>query len=316
MSSTQIALLKKYDLAVRGFIGQNLLVDPNVQRNIVEVVDPRPDEWILEIGPGLGALTAQILSAGARVIAVEKDKRFCEILQGELGADYKGKLLIENADVLKTDLGKLLKRVSSLRGAPKGRRSNLKSKIASASSKMLPRNDGKIKVVSNLPYYITSPALFWLIENRSSIEKSVLMMQREVAKRIMAQPGDKDYSRLTLGIRYYADVHRAFEVSRNCFTPKPDVDSTVVVLDFYPPSKLPKGLDEELFFHIVKTAFGARRKTLLNRLTRDSRIGKSREELLRVLNQLSIPENARAEDLLLKDFMTLTLALSLEGREK
>ncbi len=297
MSSTQIALLKKYGLEVRGFRGQHLLVDPNIQRKIVELVAPKPGEWIVEIGPGLGALTTEILADGASVLAIEKDKRFCEILEGEFGIDYKGKLLIENADVLKTDLKKLLK--SSLR-APK-RRSNLSTKTASAP----PRND-RIKVISNLPYYITSPVLFWLISNRASVEKAVLMMQAEVADRLLAQPGDKDYSRLTLGVRYYAEVHRAFEVSRNCFTPRPDVDSTVVTIDFHPPSAFPKGIDEAFLFHLIQVAFGARRKTLLNRLTQDSKVGRPRSQLLEIFHKLGIPEMARAEELLLKDFISLT----------
>lgn len=283
MSTTQITLLKKYGLAVRGFRGQHLLIDPNIQRKIVELIAPKPGEWILEIGPGLGALTAEILAAGASVMAVEKDRRFCEILEGELGGDYKGRLRIENTDILKTDLGKLVSRTS-------------------------PR--GQVSVVSNLPYYITSPVLFWLIANRAHVEKAVLMMQREVANRLLAQPGDKDYGRLTLALRFYAEIHRAFNVSRNCFTPKPDVDSSVLMLDFHPPSKLPKGVDENFLFQIIQAAFGARRKTLLNRLTHDSKIGKSRDELVLLLRALGISENARGEDLLLKDFISLAEALT------
>ena len=285
MSSTQITLLKKYGLEVHGFRGQHLLVDPNIQRKIVELVEPKPNEWILEIGPGLGALTLELLVAGARVIAVEKDQRFCEILEGEFGTDHKEKLRIENADILKTDLRKLLARAK-------------KGKVV------------KAKVVSNLPYYITTPVLFWLISNRASVEKAILMMQREVADRLLAQPGDKDYSRLTLGVRYYAEVHRAFDVSRNCFTPKPDVDSTVVTLDFHPPSKFPKGLDENFLFHLIQVAFGARRKTLLNRLSHDPKISRSREELLKIFARLGIPEKTRAEELLLKDFISLAESLS------
>lgn len=286
MSSTQVALLKKYDLPVRGISGQHLLIDPNIQRKIIELLDPQPKDWILEIGPGLGALTGGILSTGTNVIAVEKDKRFCDILEGELGGDYKGKFFVENQDVLKTELKKLISRhVSKKKSFP------------------------KVKVVSNLPYYITSPILFWLIANRSYVEKTVLMMQKEVGTRLTAQPGNKDYGRLTLALRYYADVHRAFDVSRNCFSPKPTVDSSVLMIDFYPQSKLPKGIDENFFFHIVKVAFGARRKTLLNRLTHDEQIEKSREEVVGVLKKLGIPENTRGEDLLLKDFISLAEAL-------
>lgn len=298
MQLTQIALLKKYGLAIRGFKGQHLLTDPNIQRKIVELIAPKPKEWILEIGPGLGALTQEILAAGACVIAVEKDKRFCEILEGELGGDYKGKLWVENADILKTDLQKLLRRArASLRGGPKGRRSN--------------DEGAKIKVISNLPYYITSPVLFWLIENRLQVEKAVLMMQREVARRLLAQPGNKDYGRLTLAIRYYAEVERAFDVSRNCFSPKPEVDSSVISLDFYPPSRLPKGIDSDFLFHLIKIAFGARRKTLLHQLVHDAKIRKSREELLNTLREIGIPATARAENLLLKDFLSLTHRLTV-----
>lgn len=297
---TQIALLKKYGLAVRGLSGQHLLIDPNIQRKIVELVAPKPKEWILEIGPGIGALTAELLAAGARVIAVEKDKRFCEILEGELGNDYKGKLWIKNADILKTDLGKVLARAvgAALRGRP--------------SSGTTGRHGGRplqVKVVSNLPYYITSPVLFWLIDNRAYVERAVLTMQREVANRLLAQPGDKDYSRLTLGVRYYAEVHRAFDVSRNSFTPKPEVDSSVVTLDFHPASRLPKGIDEKFFFHVIQIAFAARRKTLVHQLAKDKRIGKSREEIVAVLRRLGIPEKTRGENLLLKDFMALATSL-------
>lgn len=291
MQRTQISLLKKYGLEVRGVKGQHLLIDPNIQRKIVELISPKPKEWILEIGPGLGALTAEILAAGASVVAVEKDRRFCEILEGELGGDYKGKLWVENADILKTNFEKLLRGCSRLSSRGAKRQSNL-------------------KVVSNLPYYVTSPVLFWLIENRAFVEKAVLMMQREVARRILAQPGNKDYGRLTLAVRYYAEVHRAFDVSRNCFAPKPDVDSSVIVLDFHPPSKLPKGIDETLLFHLIKVAFGARRKTLLNRLANDPEIGKSRGEWVEILKKLGIPENTRGEELLLKDFLSLAESLS------
>ena len=262
---------------------------------MVELVGPKPDEWILETGPGLGALTGQIRAAGARVIAVEKDRRFCEILEGELGGDYKGRLRVVNEDILKTDLRRLLNTNvgAALRGRPKTGRPHRGAPT------------DKIKIVSNLPYYITSPVLFWLVANRTRVEKAILMMQREVADRLLAQPGDKDYGRLTLGIRYYAEVHRAFDVSRHCFTPRPDVDSSVITIDFHPASKFPKGIDENFLFCLIQIAFGARRKTLLNRLSHDSTIGRSREEILKIFASLGISEKARAEELLLKDFIAL-----------
>lgn len=294
MPASQIALLKKYGLEIRGFRGQHVLIDPNVQKKIVALAAPRPGEWVLEIGPGLGALTGELLAAGASVLAVENDRRFCEILEGELGGDYPGRLWTENADVLKTSLDILLVRA---RRFLKGRKNS--------------KPPSKLKVVSNLPYYITSPVLFWLIGNRARVELAILMMQKEVSDRLLAQPGERDYGRLTLALRYYAETCRAFEVSRNCFTPKPDVDSSVVVLDFHPASKFPKGLDENFLFHLVQTAFAGRRKTLLNQLSRDSKIGKPREELSGILQKLGLAEKVRGEELLLKDF--IALALSLQG---
>lgn len=298
MASTQIELLKKYGLEIRGFKGQHLLVDPNVRRKIIETLSLVPGDRVLEIGPGLGALTSQILAAGATVVAVEKDKRFSEILQGELGGDYPGRLWIENEDILKVDSKKLssrFKRLSPVRQEDRGGGGR-------------PR---KFKVVSNLPYYITSPILFWLIAHRTLIERAVLMMQKEVANRLLAQPGQRDYSRLTLAVRFYAEVRRHFDVSRNCFTPKPEVDSSVVELDFHPPSKLPKGVEEDFVFHLIQAAFGARRKTLLNRLVHDRQIGKNREELLKILKKTGIPENARGETLMLKDFIALAEQLTV-----
>ncbi len=301
MKYTQIALLQKYGLTVRGSSGQHLLIDPNMQRKIVELVGPKPKEWILEIGPGLGALTGELLVREARVIAVEKDPRFCEILEEELGKEYKGKLRILNEDILKVKLASDLKRGQAPTVNTKGARPLLEG---------MPRcND--VTAVSNLPYYITSPILFWLIENRSRIQKAVLMMQREVADRLLAQPGTKDYGRLTLAVRYYAEVRQEFYVSKNCFTPRPDVDSTVLTLTFHPTSKLPKNVDKDFLFQIIKTAFGTRRKTLLNCLSRDVQIGRSRSELMNVFGLLGISETARAEDLLLKDF--IGLAASLRG---
>ncbi|MBI2167239.1 MAG: ribosomal RNA small subunit methyltransferase A [Candidatus Omnitrophica bacterium] len=297
MSRSQIALLKKYGLEIRGFRGQHVLIDPNVQKKIVALVAPRPGEWILEIGPGLGALTGELLASGASVLAVENDRRFCEILEGELGGDDPRRLYIENTDVLKTPLDQLLKR------ARRFTRRRINSKLPS-----------KLKVVSNLPYYITSPVLFWLIGNRAHVEQATLMMQKEVSDRLLAQPGERDYGRLTLALRYYADTRRAFEVSRNCFTPRPEVDSSVVVIDFHPASKFPKGLDENFMFHLIQTAFSSRRKTLLNQLSRDSKIGKTRGALSGILEKLGLPEKIRGEELLLKDFITLALSLQVPLR--
>ncbi len=282
---TQIELLKKYALPVRGISGQHLLIDPNTQRKIVDLVDPKPGEKILEIGPGLGALTEELLARGAHVVAVEKDKRFVEILKAEFSNEVKkGQLEIHHADILKLDLKKLLK-------------------------------TRHLKVVSNLPYYITAPILFHLFSEHSLFSKAILMMQKEVAARLLAFPGSKDYGRLTLATRYWADVEHALDVSPHCFTPKPEVDSTVLTLHFHPPAQLPKEVDEKFLFDLTGLAFSQRRKTLLHHLAASKKIGLSRAAILHIFDELGFLPTVRGEELLLKDFLALARALRKDHAE-
>ena len=273
----QIQLLKKYELSVRGFRGQHLLIDENIQRKFVSLVHPKLGETILEIGPGLGAITELLLKEGAKVIAVEQDKRFIEILMGELGHDFKDLKLVQG-DILKTDLRKYA------------------------------LQKGKLKVVGNIPYFITSPILLHLIKYRTVIDSVYLTVQREIADRIFAQPGSKAYGRLSLLVRFYADVDRAFEISRNCFSPKPKIDSTVIELVFR--KTLPNSVDEALLFELIKYSFSARRKKVLNSITeayqasgKDQKI--SKEEIKALLKEAGLEENMRAEQLMLKDFIRL-----------
>ena len=225
--STQVDLLKKYGLPIRGFVGQHLLIDPNIQKKIVEGLDPQPGDLILEIGPGLGALTGELLKRDLNVWTVEKDDRFVEILQKEYGTFAKDRFHILHQDILKI---------------------NLESDIFS-------KKKGTWKVISNLPYYITAPILFHLIEHRQRIQCAVLTMQREVARRLVAAPGSKDYGRLTLGVRYSADVQHLFDIPPNCFTPKPQVHSSAVKLTFHQSSQKPKDIDETLLFYVIKIVF-------------------------------------------------------------
>jgi 16S rRNA (adenine1518-N6/adenine1519-N6)-dimethyltransferase len=280
--STQIALLKKYGLPIRGYSGQHILIDPNVQRKIVNSLDPKPRDKVLEIGPGLGALTEEILKRGSRVLAVEKDKRFAEILEGELSRDYGKKLEIIHGDILKLKLDRLK-----------------------------PSKDKTLwKVMSNLPYYITAPILFHLIGYRRLVSKAVLTMQKEVANRLLAPPGSKDYGRLTLAVRYAADIRYLFDISSTCFTPRPEVDSSVVELTFHSDSQMPQHMDEPLLFHLIQAAFSQRRKTLLHIFSRDPKIKKNRDALLLIFKAAQIDPSARGENLLLKDFFTLTEKLA------
>ncbi len=280
----QIQLLKKYGLSVRGVRGQHLLIDENIQRKFVQAVDPKPGELIVEIGPGLGAITELLLQSGAEVIAVEHDPRFVEILKGELSQYFSARggsatpfggknLTLIHADILKFDL---------------------KKSIASRSS---------VKVVGNIPYYITSPILLYLISYRNLIDAAYLTVQREIANRFFAQPGTKDYGRLSLLVRIYADASRKFEISRNCFSPKPDVDSTVVELMFR--KNLPSNIDEPVLLDLIKAGFGKRRKNLLNAVANGFKGRITKDKAKAIIQAAGLKETVRAEELMLKDFVRL-----------
>lgn len=268
----QIQLLQKYGLSVRGARGQHLLIDENIQRKFVQSVHPKPGELILEIGPGLGAITELLLKSGACVIAVEHDKRFIEILKGELGREFE-KLTLIHDDILKF---------------------NFKKHVPAHSH---------VKVVGNIPYYITSPILLYLIGFRSLISTAFLTVQREIANRFFAQPGTKDYGRLSLLVRLYTDASRKFEISRNCFSPKPDVDSTVVELNFR--KRLPPNVDEELILDLIKAGFGERRKNILNAIVNGFKGRLTREGAKAIIQAAGLQESMRAEELMLKDFIRL-----------
>ena len=268
----QIQLLKKYGLSVRGFRGQHLLIDENIQRKFVSLVDPQKDETIVEIGPGLGAVTELLLQTGAKVIAIEQDARFIDILKGELAQDF-GKLKLVNGDILKINL------------------------------KQFVSKQARLKVVGNIPYYITSPILLYLIRHYTLVDSAYLTVQREIADRLFAQPGTKAYGRLSLLVRFYSEIHRAFEISRNCFSPKPNVDSTVIELVFR--RVIPTSINETLLFDLIKFGFGKRRKNLLNALVEGLKGKMTREEVKELLNEAGVKETARAEELMLKDFIQL-----------
>jgi 16S rRNA (adenine1518-N6/adenine1519-N6)-dimethyltransferase len=273
--STQIDLLKKYGIAVRGHIGQHLLIDPNLQRKTVECLELQSSDKVLEIGPGLGALTTHLLGRCERFVAVEKDPQFVEVLKKEHPEFSDKKNALIHSDILEFDFKEL--------GSP---------------------GKSKWKVISNLPYYITAPILFHLLDHRALFSKMVFTMQKEVGDRLLASPGSKDYGRLTLALRYTATVRHAFDVPPSCFTPQPAVGSSVVVLDMIPESSL-SAAEEERLFGLIKTAFSQRRKMFLSLLASDRKIGKSREELQKAFEECRIPLKARGEELLLKDYLQL-----------
>ena len=273
-NSTTIALLKKYNFPIQKRYGQNFLIDDNILKGIVEAAGVNENDTVLEIGPGLGALTGYLCRAAKKVIAVEIDKMLVPILNETL-ADYENFTLI-NDDILKVDIEELVRNI-------------------------------KIKVVANLPYYITTPIIMELLEKQSCIESITVMVQKEVALRMAEGPGSKDYGALSLAVQYYSKPSLSMMVSKNCFLPKPDVDSAVVHLDVYEKNERPvKVKDAEKMFAIIKAGFGQRRKTLLNSLSNDASLGLSKDMIRDALLKMGLPETVRAEALSLEQFAALS----------
>jgi len=285
---TQIDLLKQYKIPVRGHLGQHLLIDPNVQKKIVDLLDLKPNEWVFEIGPGLGALTGEIFKRGGCVSAVEKDRRFCGVLRENFAAEIEeGRFFLNEGDILKTEIRERMREKPHI-------------KIR--------------KVVSNLPYYITGPAMFKVFSAHDLLDMAVFMMQLEVAERVFAEPGSKIYGRLSISVRLYADAKHAFDVSRNCFTPPPEVRSAVVKFAFHHKlEKVLKDIPEALMLGVIQTAFSHRRKKMITILSGHEPYGLSRKEWEAVFEKYQIPPAARPEELMFKDFVTIAGELARTG---
>ncbi|MEC7839634.1 MAG: 16S rRNA (adenine(1518)-N(6)/adenine(1519)-N(6))-dimethyltransferase RsmA [Chlamydiota bacterium] len=251
-------------------LSQNFLIDGNVLKKIIHVANIQPSELILEIGPGPGALTEQLLNSQASVIAVEKDRDLCRLLPRL--SEHPGALKVCQADIMDFPIHDTLK--------------------------SLLKNQQKAKVVANLPYHLTTPILEKIVPMRDTLSKVVVMVQDEVARRFTAKPGTSDYSSFTVFLNYYADCHYAFQVKRNSFHPAPKVDSAIVVLDLKQP---PKVSDETRFFNLTRTAFQMRRKML-----RRSLIGVyPKETIVYALEQLNMDPHTRPEQLSLEQFVEL-----------
>lgn len=275
-------LIRKYDFPVRKKYGQNFLIDSNILESIVFESKITKDDVVLEIGPGMGSLTAYLLNSAKKVIAVEIDKMLIPILEETLaGAEN---LVLINDDILKIDLKELIKKEA----------------------------DGKrIKVVANLPYYITTPVIIALLKRQADIESMTVMVQKEVAERAKAAPGSKDYGSLSLLIQYYADPKIMLEVSRNCFIPRPDVDSAVLKLDIYRPDERPvKTDDPEKMFALIRAAFGQRRKTLANAVSNSSELKAAKKDITAALTEMGLSEDIRGQALTLSEFARLTELLA------
>ena len=274
-------ILKKYKIKANKSLGQNFLISQEVVDKIVESSNISKEDLVIEIGPGLGTLTKELLEKAGKVIAIELDDKMLQILNDRF-ALYDIFELINN-DVLKVDLGKIIEKEK--------KENNLKKAI----------------VVANLPYYITTPIIMKLLEEKLDLESITVMIQKEVADRLAEIPGGKNTGAITYTVYFYAETEKILEVPNNSFIPEPEVTSEVIKLNIRKEEPV-KVDDKELFFKIIKSAFMQRRKTLLNGLT-NAKVFKNKEEGIKVLKELGISENIRAEKLTLEQFAQLSDSL-------
>ena len=271
-----IAVLQKYNFSFQKKFGQNFLIDTHVLDKIIRSAEITKDDFVLEIGPGIGTMTQYLACAAREVVAVEIDKALIPILEDTLSS-YDNVTVI-NEDVLKLDIVKLAQE----------------------------RNGGKpIKVVANLPYYITTPIIMGLFESHVPVQSITVMVQKEVADRMQVGPGTKDYGALSLAVQYYAKPYIAANVPPNCFMPRPKVGSAVIRLECHeePPAQ---GKDEKLMFRIIRASFNQRRKTLANGLKNSPEISLSREGIEQAIAELGKGTSVRGEALNLEEFAILS----------
>lgn len=267
-----IEVLQKNNFHIQKKFGQNFLVDSNVLTKIVEAAEISKEDCVLEIGPGIGTMTQCLAEKAGRVVAVEIDKSLIPILEETL-ADYDNVRLI-NADILKVDINKIVEE----------------------------ENQGRpVKVVANLPYYITTPIIMELFESHVPLQSATVMVQKEVADRMQVGPGTKDYGALSLSVQYYAKPEIVANVPPNCFIPRPNVGSAVIRLTRYqkPPVQVE---DEARLFSLVRAAFNQRRKTLVNALSNAPGIGVTKEQAAAALERLGLSYTIRGEALTLEQF--------------
>ena len=267
-------IMKKYHIKADKSLGQNFLVDDETVDGIVEAAQVSKDDLIIEIGPGLGTLTKELLERAGKVICIELDKRMIDILQDRF-ALYDNFEVI-NDDVLKVDLKELIS----------------KEKIRNA------------KIVANLPYYITTPIIMKLLEDRLDIETITVMIQKEVADRLVTDPGTGDTGAITYAIHYYTNPSRVLEVQNTSFIPAPKVNSTVIRLEVLKEPSV-KVEDEEKLFELIKYAFMQKRKTLVNSLTNSGKYG-TKEHIESVLQELKIDLKIRPEKITLEQFAEMS----------
>lgn len=271
-----IEVIKKYEFCFQKKFGQNFLIDGHVLDKIIAGAGVTKDDMVLEIGPGIGTMTQYLAEAAGKVVAVEIDRNLLPILQETL-ADYDNVKVI-HADVLSLDLEKLVQEENG--GRP-------------------------IKVVANLPYYITTPIIMALFEQHVPLANVTVMVQKEVAARMKSGPGSKDYGALSLAVQYYAEPYIVANVPCNCFMPRPNVDSAVIRLTRYeePPVQVK---DEKMLFKIIRASFNQRRKTLQNGLNNSSELNFTKDQIAAAIAEAGFPPSVRGEALTLEQFAKLT----------
>jgi len=274
-------IMQRHNLHARKGLGQNFLIDQNILTRIADSAEINKEEYVVEIGPGLGALSRELADRGRGLLCIDIDERLETILEETLAGYENIRILFH--DILKTDIESALTDAFQVK------------EIIS------------YKVCANIPYNITTPIIFKLLESCPHLQSATLMMQKEVAERILADPGSKEYGRLTIATAYHAKVEHVINVSRNCFYPRPEVDSTV--LRFIPLQKKMLAPEEEIIFKkILNIFFQQRRKTILNSLTNFFQIDKKiMEEKLQIID---LAPNLRPENLALQDYITLVRAFS------
>jgi 16S rRNA (adenine1518-N6/adenine1519-N6)-dimethyltransferase len=270
-----IEIVKKYDFAFQKKFGQNFLIDSHVLNKIITSSNINKEDVVIEIGPGIGSLTQQLAENAKQVIAVEIDKKLIPILEDTL-SDYNN-ITIINEDILKVDIVKLVKE----------------------------KNDNKpIKVVANLPYYITTPIIMGLFESNVPVDSITVMVQKEVADRMKAKPGTKDYGALSLAVGYYSEPYIVANVPPNCFMPRPKIGSAVIRLTKHkqPPVDV---VDAKLLFKIIRASFNQRRKTLINGLYNNLEGMFEKDQLKHAIENIGLKLNVRGETLSLEEFSNL-----------
>lgn len=272
-----IAVLQKYNFNFQKKFGQNFLIDTRVLERIIDSAEITKDDCVLEIGPGIGTMTQYLAESAREVVAVEIDKNLIPILQNDTLAEYDNVTII-NDDILKVDINKIVQE----------------------------KNNGQpIKVVANLPYYITTPIIMGLFESHVPLKSITIMVQKEVADRMQVGPGTKDYGALSLAVQYYAKPEIVANVPPNCFIPRPNVGSAVIRLTRHeqPPVDVK---NETHMFALIRASFNQRRKTLINGLTNAGNLNVTKEQIVQALEQMGLPATVRGEALTLEQFGELS----------